>query len=282
MSKYNINIDRLKLCLLSKDGVNLYDYIESIDNYNINYHLRQTHKNESEIGYDVYSRGIDVKLGHLTVNKAENGCISTYHFFEFSNEALYTKFSGNSSLICLVDYVFDDLGLILNNVTRIEIALDTTANIVTKIDRIIKNKNITMLLNNKIVRDMTTKLRDAFYTYGRSRAKRDRVPSLFFKGCHNQIKIYNKAQEIVESSAKDYILDWNNFNSKRLYRLEVRLDRIGWADAISEIGLDMTYIPDNWLTYLSNEFLPKIWEVGLGRVLRFKNGKEYISILGIL
>lgn len=277
---YKFNIDRLKLCLVSNE-IDMYERIQTECNNNSCYFLELTHKNENEIMYDVYPQGIEVKLGSLLVNKGENGCISTFHFFEFSNEALYTNFTCNGNLICLVDYIFDDLGFRVNNITRIEIALDTTINAITKIDNLIKDRNITMLFNNKIIKDMDKKIQNAFYTYGRSRSRRDRLPSLFFKGIHNQVKIYDKAKEIAENSAKEYIRTWNNFKSKKIYRLEVRLDRRGWLDAISEIDSYVPYVAENWLSFILN-YLPKIWEISFSRVLRFKDKKQEISIVGML
>ena len=282
MSKSRFNIDRLKLCLVTNDNINMYEQIQLYENDNLNYTLRKIHKNEKEIIYDVYCNGIEIKLGQLTINNnGESGCISTYHFFEFTNEALYTPFSYQCSLIVLVDYVFDDLGMRVNNITRIELALDTTVNIVTRIDKIIKDENITMIFNNKKIKEMNKKIPDAFYCYGRSRSKRDRVPCLFFKGIHNQVKIYNKMQEI-ENSGKRYIYEWNNFNSSKMYRLEVRLDRIGWLSVISELNLDSTYNAANWLAYLISDYLPQIWEIALSRVLRFNNKRRQISVLQLL
>lgn len=279
--QWKYNIDALKLCLIS-DTPDLYQsLIKKAKNgliERLNYTLHIKEETDQSLELNVITNNLNL-LGVLTITNQRSDNFDGKHYFTANNQALYTPFtSKDSNLLCLVDYVFQNEGLHVNNVTRIELALDTSKNIIQRLDKLIKTPNLSMLYNNKLVKT-DERLNNAFYIFGRTRAKRDRQPSLYFKGCHTKVKVYNKLQEINVTSDKYYIRDYDAFTANKLFRLEVTLDREAWLNSIPELA-DLEYNPENWLAYLLDETTRGlIWNNAISRVIRFKNFGQELNLL---
>lgn len=275
------NVDALKFCLTS-DRLDLYENLISEAEADLierpDYSLYIIEHREQSIDFNVTTKD-GYLLGILTITKQRHDKFDGKHYFTVDNQALYTPFMcKDTNLLVFMDYVFVNEGLCVNNVTRIEISLDTPKNIITRLDKLIKNPELSMLYNNKFV-DMDERLHNAFYIYGRTRIKRDRLPSLYFKGCHITVKAYNKMQEIQEMSNKYYILDYNGFKKDKLFRLEVTLDREAWLNSIPELA-GVPYSSENWLAYLLDEASRcVIWCNAISRVLRFKKHGQELNLL---
>ena len=292
---FKFNVDALKLCLVTiNPDTNMYQrlldeanegegVITRFDNtlYDKEMHpiysLQLKEKTDEHLEFNVRQTN-SILLGLLTITNQRADSLNGKHYFTFDNKALYTPFtSKDSNQLPLIDYVFDYEGLRVNNLTRIELALDSSCNIIQRLDKLIRNPELKMIYNNKLV-NMDDRLEGCFYAYGRTRAKRDRQPSLYFHGCHTKVKAYNKLQEILDTSDKFYIKEYDAFTANKLFRLEVTLDREAWLDSIPEI--DIPYNPENWLSYVIDEAgRCLIWFNAISRVLRFKNHGQELNLL---
>lgn len=220
-------------------------------------------------------------------------------FFTFANAALYEqtnlvrgeKYNHQSD----IEYISSVLGLELNNFTEIELAADVNFNIIAKIQRFIKDyEDFDMILNGKRVSDENRKLEGVGEYYGRSRAKRDKYPTLYFKQANVdglQLKIYDKTKEIIEENpTKKYIEEWNDFGSAHIYRIEltIRNDHFKkWLDAIrsGEVG-----VLREWGDFDASEGLLMLgaykcplWDFNASKVLYFRHRatSEVVSLLDI-
>ena len=118
------------------------------------------------------------------------------------------------------------LGLAFNNITEIEVALDTETNIIYRLRKLIKDvENYDMYLNGRKVEEGTLLCNYGEY-YERSREKLSRCPTLYFKQSKDTdmaLKVYDKAKELEERSpgkASRYHnwIGWSDTN--RIYRAE--------------------------------------------------------------
>lgn len=169
-------------------------------------------------------------LGHFIFSnsrKYEGKC-----FFTFNNKALYnclTSVGGHKyNLAILIDFIADDLGLTLNNITEIEIALDTNINVNAKVRKLIKDfHNFEMIYNGKKVVEPLRKLDDYTETFGRCRKHLLKNPTIYFRQAKKDsplLRIYNKTEEIKDNkNEKNYINEWNDFGKCDTYRMELRL-----------------------------------------------------------
>ena len=283
-SKTRFNVDALKLCLVAVNlDTNLYQSLldEAVNGRieRLDYSLNITEHTDEHIRLNIILND-QTSLGWLIVTNTRTDSLNGKHYFTFDNLALYTPFtSKETNLLPLADYVIEHEGLKVNNITSIELALDSTSNLIQRLDKLVRNPQLKMLYNNKVV-SMDDRLEGSFYVFGRTRAKRDRQPSLYFKGCHTTVKAYNKQNEI-EASNKEYIKEYDGFTANKLYRLEVTLDREAWLDAIPEE--EIPYNAENWLSYLLDETTRCIiWSNAMSRVIRFKYDRQEATLLQLL
>ena len=85
------------------------------------------------------------------------------------------------------------------------------------------------------------------------------------------VQAYNKKAEILQSSKKQYILDYHG-NPKRLYRLEVRLHNQELKDYFAAKHIT----PSTDILY-DGEMLKELFFHHLGAVIRFTRGRTKIQ-----
>lgn len=175
-------------------------------------------------------------------------------WFSISNQALY-----NGVFLYLL-LVFNDLNIKMNNITRLEIALDSyNCNHEQTIRRNYRNKNNQLKIMGRKVKDRKAKLQKvSFWNYGSpdnpflvrtlyiqnsrlinypNKKKKDDDEQQFDDDSTNKtgkkkttigLAAYNKLEEINDLSPyKTYILDYHKAHNpayKNIYRLEVRLE----------------------------------------------------------
>lgn len=123
------------------------------------------------------------------------------------------------------------LGLKFHNITTLDLAFDTTRSTSTLLRALIRRKDITTILNGKVLRDRKKDRPEIVYTYT---GNLDRLKYLTInvkqqKAIHDKtagatLITYNKAAEIRNGSGKAYILEHYG-NPQRLYRTEVHLNK---------------------------------------------------------
>ncbi len=235
------------------------------------------------------------KLG--TFKFSNSGKYEGMCFFEFENSALYTTFAKSpyetNNYQGMLFYVASTLGLEYNNITQVEVALDTTKNYIKQMRSYIHNyKQYDMFLNGKIVKDENATLENYGEYYSRSRMSMSRQPTLYFgqsKDVGLKGRVYNKSIELAEQSKQkaDRYSEFVDFSTdNRIYRVEVVVrntdiklfhslwrERFGEDDAENVLALLM-----------SEQFNAQLWKWATDRLVYFrdKQTKDYIYLSDIL
>ena len=299
--KYNFNIDKLRLCY--RQPQRLFDLLKSYNNGDCiqfegfsliiidSGRVQESTKEPTKIKANVV---IDdgTLLGEFVFNdsaKYQGKC-----FFAFENYPLY-KVNGYDSrgnkhnYMAFIGWLEQQLGLEKNNLTECEISCDINFNPLPQLQRLIRDTtNYDMILNGKKVDDD-----ERICGYGeffeRTRTKRKRYPTIYLtqrKLGSPSIKIYDKASEITEESGKDYILDWNDFNSNTMWRLEVTVKNEDFKEFQERVGKNIEEWGqiDTVVELLGLEqFKALLWVYIADRLIYFrdKHTNEVICLLDI-
>lgn len=234
--KFNYNIDYLKLCLNTPN--NFFNWLtQKVDGTPIFYQEffliitdngrgKDNEKTPIKIIADLFldeqtEDGKHIKVGTFTFfNSAKYDGRS---FFEFDNEILYKSLTNRFGYVSCINYIFDTMNIDINNITKIDISLDTTSNVERKILSFIKDKTQEMIYKGKVVGDNEI-LEDFGEFFQRKRCKRERNATLYFQHKKSDglaMKIYDKTREIEQKSGKDYINISNNFGKAQTHRIEI-------------------------------------------------------------
>lgn len=165
-TKWAVSIDKLKVCLSQPQST--FDYIRyhtsytTIDRTRVfdedGYKLVVVEEDETAmtVALDVMDDGGEfLRLGYFQFNGT--GKYKGRAFFSFENSSLYTVLgvTADGSKANWVDMLLPicgGLGLAFNNITEIEVALDTDANITYRLRKLIKDvENYDMYLNGRKV-----------------------------------------------------------------------------------------------------------------------------------
>lgn len=243
-TKFNFNVDKLKICFKqNKDTFNYFAECQcpqfiNRDGYTL--HLLEVDEYSAKVNVIVE----DEVLGMFTFNNSsryEGLC-----FFKFENKALYTSltydvyYKKKVNLIPLISTIADDLDLTFNNITELEVALDSNINVNAKVRKLIRNyKDFEMFQNGKRVKDPNRILENYHETFKRNRKKIIYPPTLYFEQAKQDaplMRIYNKTEEINDNeNLKDYITKWNDFGKSDIHRVEVRLKSNSIKDFLKDI-----------------------------------------------
>lgn len=292
------NIDKLKLCY--KQPQELFDEFA-------NYKQDQTIYRD---GYDLYivpdedDRHIrlsvsvgGIRLGFLTLNntkQCEGLCFFKFEnracYFNFDKQALYEFLSVDVStwqkynLIGAWENIADDLGLVFNNITELEIACDTNFNLGAKVRKMIKDYlHYEMFANGKKITDPNRLIENYHETFSRSRKRLQKYPTIYFEQARTDaplLRIYNKSDEIESNdNTKDYISEWNGFSP--IYRMEVRLKSNSIKEFLKTYTPDMDY-PSPLQMLQSPHFLFMAWQFFTDRLVFFRQDGEDIHLSDLL
>jgi len=234
---YGINIDTLRLCY----EVEKTYHVECLKQMKIGdryegfydfYLIRIEGKYYDyvyEIKYDELGDTLlfgELRLGirhdNISGNQHQNGLDKAW--ISISNRVLY------SHEFYYLENITSLLGLELHNITCLDICVDLSKDIGKALRKLIRNKNITTILNRKIIchrKEDRPEISFCFSgdmdkdkylttTIKQKKAIRDKT-----KGC--TLTAYNKRAEILNSSGKQYILDYYG-NPRNLYRVEIHLN----------------------------------------------------------
>lgn len=297
--KYNFNVDKLRICY--KQPQQLFERLKDYNNGDyINFECfslvitdngrpqEETTKEPTKIKANVILED-GTLLGEFSFNnsaKYEGKC-----FFFFENKALYTvtghNEQGKYNQMCYIDWIEQKLGLDKNNMTECEIALDVNFNPLPQLQRLIRDTtNYDMITNGKRVDD-NERIAGYGEFYERTRKKRKRYPTIYLsqkKADSPCIKIYDKATEINEESGKDYINDWNDFNSRTMWRLEVTVkndDFKAFQERISTNLEEWGKIESVVVLLGLEQFRTLLWVYIADRLIYFRNKHtdEVVSLL---
>ena len=242
------NLDKVRICLQQPE--NFYDYLYHAfhdnqqkeihyDGFYLSYEDEES-VNDNDITAKLFLVDTTpLELGTFTFNKSKK--YGSKCFFSYSTKVLYMvdnvlyTFKGKREQYNYFNYpfeVFSKLGLTFNNVTTLEIACDTEANIINRIQYAVSKPDIfDMVLLWKKVKSPEEILDGYWEYYQRSRTRKAPRPSLYIHSAKHEagnncsLKIYDKARELAQSrSDKDVLIrTWNGMNGK-IQRMEVSVE----------------------------------------------------------
>lgn len=295
-----INIDKLTLCYKATDEVidKLNEYNELIDSDD-SFTLVRVPSDEAlfansfhvmikfpfgEAGHGFVERKfatLKTKLRSMGDDKKVNYVwlyIENWVFYEIF--AFYGKNNKCNWLAC-VDYIADELGLSLNNITDLHVALDTNINFAKKIRHAQFDDDYEVILNGKARLDKKEVLDEILHvqTGDQCRLKTLTIYINPKKQDGLSLKIYDKKREL-EKSNKNYIPQWNGLNDKN-YRVELTIKNEHLKEFCQWKG---EAIPDELLMATltsqsqSQDILFDMLYYFSNRLLRFRYGGKVISI----
>lgn len=300
--KYNFNVDKLRLCY--KQPQQLFDLLKGYNNGDyINFDgfslvitdngrpQEETTKETTKIKANVVLDD-GTLMGEFAFN--DSAKYASKCFFSFENHSLYKvncyDSQGNKhNYMAFIDWVEQHLHLDKNNLTEVEIALDVNFNPLPQLIKFIRDTtNYDMIVNGKKV-DGNERIAGYGEFYQRTRTKRKRYPTIYLsqkKADSPHLKIYDKATEIAEESKKDYIMDWNDFNSNTMWRLEVTVKNENFKEFQEKISKNIEEWGqiDSVVELLGLEqFKALLWVYIADRLIYFRNKhtNEVICLLDI-
>lgn len=284
------NIDKLRECYIQPEGLfeQLMQY--SKNNY-IDYENFRLHIIDDGRGDNSDKQPMKIKANVLLADGTFLGDFvfhSSMHydgrcFFSFANSALYSqtnimhgqKFNHQVD----IDYIATILGLKLNNHTEIEVAADVNYNIIAKVQKLVKDyHNYDMIVNGKRIIDENRKIEGFGEYYGRSRAKRDKYPTLYFSQAKSDglvLKVYDKSREIKEGNPqKEYVEAWNEFGNQKIYRLELKIKNEQfkkWLDYACGLLTEWGDFERSQGLLALEAYKSPLWQFGVNRLVYFRH-----------
>lgn len=267
-------IDELKICYVaSNDELSHLEAVEVGEYADMfGYRLYRMVNDRFRCFFDVVLNGNPVaqlKFGHYT----DRDDATTYVYFKVLNPILY-----DAEKLRKVLELPTKMGMVFNNYTAIDLAYDSPQNLPTLIKKMMRDKDVTTIINGKAVHDRKSVLDGVLFMYS-STLNRLNNPTITIKqkkATNNKndgitVQAYNKKAEILQSSKKQYILDYHG-NPSRLYRLEVRLHNQELKDYFATNHI----IPTTDILY-DGELLRELFFYHLGTVIRFTRGRTKIQ-----
>ena len=264
-------IDALALCYVAGDELlNLLravDYKIDFDKFNLYRTMGRSHSEHFDIWLD------GVKVATTYFDRYGAGKKESYLWLRIENAVLYNK-----PLLVEVLSLVELLDLQFNNVTYLELAKDFKYNISNKIRAMMRNPELTTIINDKQIKDRNKILNNVTRTCGVS-LNRDGGKSLTIKQAkavknkYDGITLdsYDKVREIESHSHKHYILNYYG-NPKRLLRLELRLNN----PDIKAIAKRLCMVITEDIIFDSNK-LDAIYLQALHSMLRFTHGRKKLD-----
>lgn len=280
---FGFNIDMLRLCFEVEDPTNI-DYLstlepdEKADFYD--FYLQRIEGKHFEYVFEIRYNdlGEDKLFGELRfgINNSDDDANTHTNgkrkaWISISNRVLYSD-----EELHYLPYISEILGLEFHNITSLDLCLDMSMNIARYLRRLIRCKDLGVILNGKRITDRKADRPEIVYTMS-GNLDRDKYLTVNIKqkkaikdkSRGSTLAAYDKRAEIANSSSKEYIADLYG-NPNKLHRLEVHLNNDELKDYIQRTG---DYMDFN-LIY-STAFLFQLFEYTLSSLIRFeKDGKR--------
>lgn len=292
MKDLRIFIDRLKICYRLTESSILHEIINNpteVIDYDLGYYLQRIEGTHFDNCYEIIYR--DYKDKSMTefeeqvfgvlqwgLRSDKNEDMKHLVWIQIDNKQFYLPSDChiNNRLVHL-EYIEDTLGLVFNNITKMEIAIDSTINFPKKLLKMIRNKDYTPIVMGTKITDREQIIEDILYiSIGTLDRIKERNILIGRQKEKIQLNAYNKLREIQSSSHKNYINDAND-NPAKLFRLEVRVG----ADPLREFlkNENITYNP---MMFTNTDWLWLFFLTFADRVLRFSKGGKSHSIIDLL
>lgn len=200
-----------------------------------------------------------ITLGYLYWGSNNKWLNSIY--FKVFNKRLYD----NSNV--KINDIGETLGLKVNRLPNIDIAMDFNFNVIDRIYELFRKKNIeTIILNRVIEKDEYV---DELLNLGKGTLINPyKFKGFYIKGKDShrlELNAYDKSLEIEKSSHKEYIKETEGY--AHIYRLEVRVVGNQLYKTLKSLGISC----NDFLTSIYEPaMLIKVWEKIFDRLLRFR------------
>ncbi|RGR04618.1 hypothetical protein DWW29_01800 [Bacteroides fragilis] len=198
-------------------------------------------------------------------------------WISISNRVLYTD------EIYYLDFIESNLGLELHNITTLDLCLDMSIDIARLIRRLIRNPQITTILNGKRIIDRKQDRPEITYTSSGNMDKDKYLTvnikqkkAIKDKSKGSTLIAYNKKTEIANSSDKRYIDDYYN-NPSKLHRLEVHLNNEEIRDYITKNRHELSFY-----SLIDKKFLSRLFGYTLNSLIRFEKEEKPIDWANLL
>ena len=254
-NNYTVSIDKLRVCLNASTDLysNLKEYYTRRTDNGVrildedNFTLTFIEEDEQMMRATLNVRDVEgyYRLGTFTFSNSAK--YEGKAFFSFENSALYRiymrQYNGEPiNHICDFLSVCEFYGLEFNNITEIELALDSDYNYIKKVRSMIKNiDRYDLIINGRRVTNDETLDGYGEY-YSRSRVQLSKMPTLYFsqaKETDMKMRIYDKARELSESCPykMEMMKEWLGWDDmSKLYRVEVVMHNTNVREFMGRYG----------------------------------------------
>lgn len=305
-NNYTVSIDKLRVCLNA--STDIYNYLKDHytrynnegnrvldeDNFTLTFIEEDEHTMRATL--DMRDVGCYYRLGTFTFSNSAK--YEGKAFFSFDNSALYRiymrQYNGEPiNHICDFQMVCEFYGLEFNNITEIELALDSDYNYICKVRRMIRNiDRYDLIINGRRVTNNETLDGYGEY-YSRSRVQLSKMPTLYFsqaKETDMKMRVYDKARELSESSPykMEMMKEWLGWDDmSKLYRVEVVMHNTNVREFMGRYGDKLVGdFGEHWniLNLLnSEEFRLAMFLDSAERMIYFHDRKsnEHISLVEV-
>lgn len=288
-------IDKLKICYTLSDTSRLHELRENLlERFEVqewDFHLRRIEgkhfNNVYEIVYifnkDNNPENMEEQVfGTLQwgLRSDHDEAFKPYVWLYVDNSQFYLKYdySTNGRLMFL-GYIEQMLGLVFNNITHLDLALDSSTNYSKALIKLIRDKDYYPIINGSKITDRKRLIEDILYI-GVGNLERIKEYSLLIQQKKNDLSLnsYNKKREVENKSKKFYIMDRYK-NPNQLHRLEIRINSDVLKDFFIRNRIEYNpsmFITDDWLWLLFLTFL--------NRIIRFQTvkGRKVYGVMDLI
>lgn len=281
---YGLNLDALRLCYEVTDphNINIIKDKEVGEEIDFMYfYLRRIEGKHFKFVYEIRynDMGKDKLFGELRLGINDNKEESNTHqngfakaWISISNRVLY------SDEIYYLGFIEDNLGVELHNITTLDLCLDMSTDIARLIRKLIRNPQITTLLNGKKIIDRKEDRPEITYTFSGNMDKDKYLTvnikqkkAIKDKSKGSTLIAYNKKAEIINSSDKRYIDDYYS-NPSKLHRLEVHLNNEEIKNYITKTRHELSFN-----SLVDKRFLSNLFGYTLNSLIRFEKEDKPID-----
>ncbi|WP_308769379.1 hypothetical protein [uncultured Bacteroides sp.] len=288
-------IDKLKICYTLSDTSKLHELRENLlERFEVqewDFHLRRIEgKHFSNVYEIVYIFNKDNNPEDMEeqvfgtiqwgLRSDHDEAFKPYVWLYVDNSQFYLKYdySTNGRLMFL-GYIEQMLGLVFNNITHLDLALDSSTNYSKALIKLIRDKDYYPIINGSKITDRKKLIEDILYI-GVGNLERIKEYSLLIQQKKNDLSLnsYNKKREVENKSKKFYIMDRYK-NPNQLHRLEIRINSDVLKDFFIRNRIEYNpsmFITDDWLWLLFLTFL--------NRIIRFQTvkGRKVYGVMDLI
>jgi len=231
--KYQVSVDKLTVCYKAPE--NIIKGLSEITKYEYPgdgcFKLTKSESSmfENSIKIDIINPNTNryMTFGTLAFNKKLANCEqNNYVWLYFANRVFYTPFiQKTSNIIHLSEFITDHIGLEYNNITSLDLAVNSNINFAKKIKKAIFNPDLLPIIDGTVRSDLDAVIEEVLYIH-KGNQKRYTDISVYIKQPETkggaEIRTYDKSDEL-EDDDKEYIKEWSTISHP--HRIEISLKK---------------------------------------------------------